>query len=1119
MKKALVLSILFSGATIVSAEVIEQWNFAGEGNYSSITTYDYDGDTNTAATARHIGGTATNNAGYEGMDYRAADGAANTTASRAVAAGSTRFAMSTLNRASINGAGATNAFYGAQNFSGVPWANATIGGVQNNGNLAELPANHETSGEYYVAAAAQGETITLTMKVTDIDFSHTTGNSNNNGNFGFRLFDRASGFNANGSHNNNFIGLTVMDTFANDRLQLALQSSNGTILSGGSGLTGAKNRTRIGWLTSAGTLEDETDYEFSLTLDLAAGEWTAQINDQPGVTGTFNTNDIVGIEGYQLAFQQFSTEDYIDIDEISVAVQTLGEVLEPVSVYYQVTSAGTNVFSTLDGYTPNTNGNLIFKTAANIGVSELNWTNFIYEASAPMQWSASTAEVAGTNATPITSAWIVKNQGNNAPLSNNGLVLEDSEPIWVAPGQGDYVTFENSSTKFIIDSDVSVAALTGNARTDIGHGEGGVIIVKEGGSLAVEGSVPYGNMSWVNSMIQLGTWGNSANGEYKMTLEVDGGSLVNTNVINVAHSKASGALNISTNGGSIAANTIQVGFDAAYRSTGTVNVAAGTLSATSIYVGNASRGVVNVSGGELNMNTNGQLRIGYKRANINGQQQGNASLPTIDMSGDGLVDISGGTLNATASNVQVTVGYDNNVNPGPAETNRVAELKIRDGGTANFTAGNKLLVGRWSDGIVTVEDGGTLNLADETVAIGYGPGTGTLNVTGGTINQTGNRFSIGAYGQGVGIVNMSGGTINADSIIMGDSQTGTTNSGVSTVNQTGGTVNITGGEARFGVRGDAVYNVGGGDSIALLSVNPTGSTNASGNALARINLSYADNNSTLNILSNGVVQTQTITMDNVNTANDGATDEAVLNLNEGGTFILEGNWTGALGLADSAEINIAGGQFLWQRGLLAAVSNMQDAASSGYINLTGGQSEIPVGSVEVFSDGDYTLYARGYNTTNITYSTESGTNNTYTRFVSVDTSSLQSPYDTWATANGVTGAATDDDDSDGISNYMEFALGGNPTDGSDVGVLSSVVTMQKQGEDFDRIMLVHPRAKGTHGLNYTTEHTTDMTFGTWSSDDVVEEGVDTSGAVDMVTNSVPATNSAGFLRLQVELPE
>ena len=156
-------------------------------------------------------------------------------------------------------------------------------------------------------------------------------------------------------------------------------------------------------------------------------------------------------------------------------------------------------------------------------------------------------------------------------------------------------------------------------------------------------------------------------------------------------------------------------------------------------MGNASAGD-NVSGGELNMNTNGQLRIGYRRTNVPGQQQGNASLPTIDMNGDGIVDISGGTFNATASNVQVTVGYDNSTTP---ETNRVAELKIRDGGTANFTAGNKLLVGRWSDGTVTVEDGGTLNLADETVAIGYGPGTGTLNVTGGTINQTGNRLSIG----------------------------------------------------------------------------------------------------------------------------------------------------------------------------------------------------------------------------------------------------------------------------------------------------------------------------------------------------------------------------------------
>ena len=73
-------------------------------------------------------------------------------------------------------------------------------------------------------------------------------------------------------------------------------------------------------MTPGGTLEDETDYEFSLTLDLAAGTWSVTINNGAAVTGTFNTDDIKGIDGYQAAYQQFSPQDYLDIDEISVSV-------------------------------------------------------------------------------------------------------------------------------------------------------------------------------------------------------------------------------------------------------------------------------------------------------------------------------------------------------------------------------------------------------------------------------------------------------------------------------------------------------------------------------------------------------------------------------------------------------------------------------------------------------------------------------------------------------------------------------------------------------------------------------------------------------------------------------
>ena len=117
MKRALVLSILLSGSLIASAEVIEQWDFGTNGNFSSVTTYNYDSDPATPETPRHIGGSDPASSGYEGWDYRAADGAT-VSGTRAVADGSTRFAMTTLNRASVNNNGATNAFYGAQNFKG-----------------------------------------------------------------------------------------------------------------------------------------------------------------------------------------------------------------------------------------------------------------------------------------------------------------------------------------------------------------------------------------------------------------------------------------------------------------------------------------------------------------------------------------------------------------------------------------------------------------------------------------------------------------------------------------------------------------------------------------------------------------------------------------------------------------------------------------------------------------------------------------------------------------------------------------------------------------------------------------------------------------------------------------
>ena len=106
-------------------------------------------------------------------------------------------------------------------------------------------------------------------------------------------------------------------------------SSNGTILSGGTGLTGNKNRTRIAWLGSGGELAISDDWTFELEIYLNTGVWKAYVNgaEEATASGTFDTNHLKGFDRYQATFQQFSANDYIDIDEISVgAISTAGRM-------------------------------------------------------------------------------------------------------------------------------------------------------------------------------------------------------------------------------------------------------------------------------------------------------------------------------------------------------------------------------------------------------------------------------------------------------------------------------------------------------------------------------------------------------------------------------------------------------------------------------------------------------------------------------------------------------------------------------------------------------------------------------------------------------------------------
>lgn len=78
-------------------------------------------------------------------------------------------------------------------------------------------------------------------------------------------------------------------------------------------------------------------------------------------------------------------------------------------------------------------------------------------------------------------------------------------------------------------------------------------------------------------------------------------------------------------------------------------------------------------------------------------------------------------------------------------------------------------------------------------------------------------------------------------------------------------------------------------------------------------------------------------------------------------------------------------------------------------------------------------------------------------------------YDTWKSANGVTGGENDDDDADGLTNHEEYAFGLDPTGSSSV----NPITVQLN--------------KGTGQFTYQrrTQSLTGLTYTVWSSTDLV----------------------------------
>jgi hypothetical protein len=121
-------------------------------------------------------------------------------------------------------------------------------------------------------------------------------------------------------------------------------------------------------------------------------------------------------------------------------------------------------------------------------------------------------------------------------------------------------------------------------------------------------------------------------------------------------------------------------------------------------------------------------------------------------------------------------------------------------------------------------------------------------------------------------------------------------------------------------------------------------------------------------------------------------------------------------------------------------------------------------------------------------------------------------YDLWATTwDTDIGAATNDLDSDGVSNFGEYALGGNPTN---VAVQGSSPVFSKSGNGF---IYVHPMRSDDETITYLVETTTNLISGAWTNLGVSAVGTNvTGGTLDFVSNEVEIIDNEKFIRLKIE---
>lgn len=839
------------------------------------------------------------------------------------------------------------------------------------------------------------------------------------------------------------------------------KSGTGTLTLGGANTYNGPTTVNSGTLVITGS---STTGNISLADNTTLGARMTNINTSI-VANTNNPNLTFGAAG-----DTNLTLDFNSLGNPTVPLIDLGTGATTLNGVVNVSLANASALTT----TPNNTTLALIRHGSQGGSGSWNLTTTSAGHTTFALNPTASALYLNVTANPVTWTGAASNAWNTeSPAAPKNWTLPDnSQADFIT---GDTVLFTNTANTFSVDITEDIApgvvifSNTSNAYTiDSLAGFGitsGSVNISGGGSVTIENSNSYSGATTINA----GTL--TVNGSLSASPVI-----LNAGTLNLNSTTALGTGALTINGGTIdstAAGTFLAlnpaeNWNGNFSFPGTNDLDLGT-------------GVVTLGGsGDRTATITGTLSVGELKTS--GTQ--------------GFIKQGPGTLILTSDGANIAASVVNgvlNVAAGTLQINRASGLN-GDLSAAGIIGGGNITNGsstteRWlfcNAASGTFDFSGTLSNGS-TGTLGFnksGASTQTLsgsNNFSGTTTVAGGTLSITGTNTAGGVVNLAGGALSPailnlqNSNALGTSVVTSTNrnsgiqlqggislpSSVSFITSNDGTLGATVPYAFNNVSGDNAINgtitltSGGGGSIIQSdsgSLTLNGNINiASGQSSRGIILQGAANGTFNGVLSDlSGASTASITKNGTGTwtiaGNNTYTGATAVNA---GTLVISGNNTGASAVTVAANATLAGNGNLGGNVTIAAngIHSLALAATPGaqVTRTIGGSLSNIAGSIlnltsaSTPAPGVYTLVTAtgGISTLPTTITGFTG------GVVSISGNSLiltiasPSAYGDWATTKGLTGSnngPTDDPDSDGVSNLLEFALDGDPQ-ASDTGKL------------------------------------------------------------------------------------